>query len=196
MTEVQLKAFRTLLPCLPKALASLANSAGIFHGRDYYFDLVRPGAALYGINPLVAVKNPMRQVVQLNSFVLQVRPVSSGQTIGYGATYKVAEDTRIAVIPVGYADGYPRALGGKGQVCLAGRMAPVVGRVSMDLITVDIGHLEDGVVSAGTPVELIGPLLPVDDLGRAAGTIAYEILTSLGRRYKRRYIEAQVAKDT
>lgn len=188
MTAAQSAAFRHALARLPKRPASLANSAGIFRGRAYHLDMVRPGIALYGGNPTPEAGNPMRQTVRLSSHVIQLRHVDSPGTVGYGATYKLRSDAKIATIPVGYADGYLRSLGNRGKVWIAGAPARIVGRVSMDLITVDVSHLADDAAAPGTPVDLIGPQLPVDEVARDAGTISYEILTALGPRYARRYV--------
>ncbi len=188
MSATQLAAFRAALARLPPAPASLCNSAGVFLGPEYRFDLARPGAALYGVNPTPWRANPMRPVVRLDGRVLQVRDVDSGMTVGYGATHKTGDPARIATISVGYADGYLRSLSGRGTVAVAGRLVPVIGRVSMDLITVEITSLPEGLVQPGTLVELIGPHLDVDAVAGAAGTIGYEILTSLGRRHARRYV--------
>ena len=169
----------------PPAPASLANSAGIFCGRDYHFDLARPGCALYGGNPTPAAANPMRQTIRLQGRVLQLRVVDSAMTVGYGAAYTARDKAKIATVAVGYADGYLRSLSNGGSAWVAGRIVPVVGRVSMDLITIDVTTLPEETVSPGALVELIGPHVPVDEVARAAGTISYEILTALGSRYAR-----------
>ncbi len=166
---------------------ALSASSGIFLGAPFHFDLVRPGAALYGINPLPGTPNPMDPVVSLHAKVLQVRDVDSPQCVGYGSTYSVPGPGRIACIGVGYADGLFRSLGNRGHACIDGRSVPVVGRISMDLTTLDISHLPPYSVHPGSLVELIGPHHPLDDLAGEAGTIGYEILTALGRRYVRHY---------
>ncbi|NBC34240.1 MAG: alanine racemase [Alphaproteobacteria bacterium] len=188
MTAAQAATFRNALARLPRRPASLANSAGIFRGRAYHLDMVRPGIALYGGNPTPEAANPMRHTVRLSSHVIQLRHVDSPQTVGYGATHRFRGKAKIATIPVGYADGYLRALSNRGKVWIAGGPARIVGRVSMDLITVDVSHLADDAAAPGTPVDLIGPQLPVDEVARDAGTVGYEILTGLGPRYARRYV--------
>ncbi len=188
MNAQQLGRFRLALARLPAAPASLANSSGIFLGPAYHFDLARPGCALYGVNPTPGEPNPMRQTVRLDARVLQVRTVDSPMTVGYGATHRVAGRGKIATIAVGYADGYPRTLSGRGNVFVGGVPAPVVGRISMDLITVDVTALPEGAAVPGALVELIGPNRPVDTVADEAGTIGYEILTSLGPRYHRAYV--------
>jgi alanine racemase len=165
----------------------MAASSGCFLGTDYHFDLVRPGAALYGLEPAIGRRNPMRPVVTLEGKILQIRDVDLGMTVGYGATHQFRGRSRLAVIGVGYADGIFRSLGNRGAVFVAGERAPIVGRISMDLMTADIGHLPPGACQVGDPVEIIGPHQSVDDLARDAGTIGYEILTALGSRYLRRY---------
>ncbi len=189
MSAAQRTTFGATLARLPPAPATLANSSGVFLGPDYHFDLARPGAALYGVNPTPWTDNPMAGTVRLEAPVLQVRDIDTGDTVGYGATHTTRHSARIATLPIGYADGYLRSLSGRGHVRIAGREAPVVGRVSMDLITVDVTSLPQDAVHPGTPVELIGPGQPVDAVARDAGTIGYEILTALGRRYARHYLD-------
>ncbi len=189
MSAQQLGRFRTALGRLPKAKASLANSSGIFHGKAFHSDLARPGCALYGVNPTPHRANPMLGTVRLDARILQVRSVDSPMTVGYGAAHRVGGPGRIATIAVGYADGYLRALGGRGHVHVDGVPAPIVGRISMDVITVDVGGLPEGAVQPGGLVELIGPNRPVDTVAAEAGTIGYEILTALGPRYHRIYLD-------
>lgn len=165
--------------------ASLANSSGIFLGAQYHFDLVRPGAALYGIAPVPGEPNPMTTVVRMQAKILQVRDVDASETVGYGATHRFARPARIATVAAGYADGYPRALSNAGTCFIGEHRASVVGRVSMDLTTIDVTGLPENLVRPGTLVDLIGPLNPPDDVAAAAGTIGYELLTRLGRRAKR-----------
>lgn len=169
---------------------SFANSSGIFLGADYHFDLARPGAALYGLNPIPGEPNPMRQVVRLQGKILQVRDVDAGTPVGYGATHTCAHSTRIATIGCGYADGVFRALSNQGAVHLGDHRAPIVGRVSMDLLSIDVGDVPAALVKPGALVDIIGPRQGADDLARAAGTIGYEILTALSTRYQRRYLPA------
>lgn len=189
VTAAQHERFLAALARLPRAPASLANSSGIFRGRAYHFDLVRPGCALYGVNPAPEARNPMHPAVRLAGRVLQVRHVDSPMTVGYGAAHRVTRRGRIATIAVGYADGYARALGATGMIGTVAGTAPVVGRVSMDLITADVTDLPEAAVAPGTLVDLIGPHRDVDQVAREAGTIGYEVLTSLGRRYARLYRE-------
>ena len=171
---------------------SLASSSGIFLGPDYHLQMTRPGAAIYGLNPLPNHPNPMRQVVTLEGKILQTRRVDTGMTVGYGATHLVQGLGRIATVGIGYADGFMRRLGNRGFAFIAGRRVPIVGRVSMDLITLDVSALPDELTPPGAAVELLGPNQGPDDLAAAADTNGYEVLTSLGRRYRRIYeVEAE-----
>lgn len=187
MNRMQLECFTRYRALLPAASASLANSSGTFLGPDFHFDLVRPGIALYGGNPTPGRPNPMREVVRLAGRILQIHRVDSPMAVGYGAAHKIEGPGRIAVVPVGYADGYLRALGGRARGYIDGTEVPVVGRVSMDLITLDVSALPPERCSPGTLVELIGGQAEIDDVAARAGTISYEILTSLGDRYHRVY---------
>ena len=187
LNEQQRTAFRDALRALPPAPASLANSSGIFLGPDYHLDFARPGCALYGVNPRPHRPNPMRPVVRLTAPIIQVRCVDSPATVGYGATHKIALNQKIATVPVGYADGYMRFLSNRGRMRVAGRIVPVVGRVSMDLVTIDVTGCPDADLEPGAEVEVLGPHMTVDDVAADAGTIGYEILTALGQRYHRRY---------
>jgi alanine racemase len=191
MNVKQLTLYQALVTGFPwpegvKPTLGMAASSGCFLGTDYHFDLVRPGAALYGLEPTIGHPNPMRPVIGLEGKILQIRDVDLGMTVGYGATHQFRGRSRLAVIGVGYADGIFRSLGNRGAVFVAGERAPIVGRISMDLMTADIGHLPSA-ARVGDAVEIIGPHQSVDDLARDAGTIGYEILTALGNRYLRRY---------
>ena len=183
----QLADFRQVRGRLPPCPASFANSSGIFLGPDYHFDLLRPGVALYGANPTPGRENPMRPVVRLQARIWQIRDARPGETVGYGATYEVTEPTRIATLALGYGDGHPRALGSRGEVFVGGQAAPVIGRISMDSTTIDVSGLPEGQVRPGTLVDVIGPNNPIDAVAASAGTVAYELLTNLGRRYHRAY---------
>ena len=186
--EAQRGRFVAARRCLPAAPASFANSSGIFLGGAYHFDLVRPGAALYGIAPIAAAPNPMRPVVQLQGRVLQTRSIEAGTPVGYGHAWRSGRPARIATVSVGYADGWLRGTGDGGAAAWFGEVAlPLVGRVSMDTITVDASALPEGALRPGAFVDLIGERQDVDAVAARAGTIGYEILTALGSRYARRY---------
>ncbi len=176
------------LPPMPK---SLAASSGIFLGEDYRFDLCRPGVALYGVNPVPGRPNPMRPVVRLTAPVLQLHEIDRPGTVGYGATYRVRPGMRIATVPVGYADGLLRSASNRATARIAGIEVPYAGRVSMDLISLDVSALPREAVSPGTPVELLGGPDGVDRLAAQAGTIGYELLTRLGHRFRRRYLDGK-----
>jgi alanine racemase len=164
-----------------------ANSGGVFLGRDYHGALSRPGIALYGGAPIAGRPNPIEPVVRLDVAVIQTRTVPAGTRVGYGGAHVTSAETRLATIAAGYADGLPRSLSDRGAVFFDGVRLPIVGRVSMDSITVDITALPEGTLSLGSLVEVLGPHQTLEDVAEAAGTISYEILTGLGRRYERRY---------
>jgi alanine racemase len=184
---------------LPEAPASLANSGGILLGPEFHYDVVRPGIALYGGNPLEGRPNPMQPVIRLLARVLQVRDVKPGETIGYGAAHAFAAPARTATIAYGYADGYPRAMSVRAMrtgiddtspvATVGGTTVPLVGRISMDLVTLDVSSIPIDLIQRGSWVELAGRGITVDDLAARAGTIGYEILTNIGRRSHRIYLE-------
>jgi alanine racemase len=180
-------AARRRVPRLGGAKASFANSAGIFLGAEFHFDLARPGAALYGLAPQVNRPNPMGQVVRLQGRILQVRDVDTPMTVGYGAAHRVTGKGRIATVGIGYADGYLHALTNSGHAYIGDIRVPVVGRVSMDLITLDVSQVPSTLAVPDGLVDLIGSHCPPDMLAAEARTIGYEILTSLGSRYPRVY---------
>ena len=184
------KAVRALLPGVP---ASLANSAGIFLGPDYAHDLVRPGIAIYGGNPTPALPNPMHAVALLEGTILQTRDVAAGETVGYSATWTAPRHVRVAVLGAGYKDGVPRALSSGNsntppQVFLGGKRCPIIGRISMDMMAIDVTDLAIP-VKRGDLAEILGPNILIDEAASWAGTISYELLTRLGSRYARLYSE-------
>ena len=170
-----------LRPALPHARASLAATGGTLLGADYQYDLVRCGIGLYGGMPFADAE----PVVTLTSPIIQIRGVPTGASVGYGAGWTATRPSRIATLPLGYADGFHRALSNGTSVYIGGRPAPLAGRVSMDLLTVDVTDHPD--TTENTPVEIIGPHRGIDALATDAGTIGYEMLTALGTRYERRY---------
>jgi alanine racemase len=184
----QVRLFREIRMLYHGVPASLANSSGIFLGETAHFDIARPGAALYGINPTPAHDNPMRNAVELTGRILQVRKVPQGETVGYGAAWTAKRPSRIAVVAVGYADGLLRSASGNdrkggGTAVVAGKRCPIAGHISMDLICVDITDLAEGAVHRGDVATFLGEALPVDEVAAAAGTIGYEILVRLGPRF-------------
>jgi alanine racemase len=192
MNTRQLAAFRAIASEFSGVPASLANSSGIFLGSAFQFDMVRPGAALYGVNPTPEADNPMLPVVELKARVVQIRDVERGESVGYGGNWTARRPTRLAIVSAGYADGYFRAGssndGTRGaEAMVAGKRCPVAGRISMDLTAVDVTDLEKNAVRRGHLVTLIGEGITLDELAHHFGTIGYEVLTSLGRRYARIY---------
>ncbi len=195
LNETQLKAFEELRAMLPPCPASFANSAGIFLGPRYHFDLVRPGFALYG-GTAAAGSEPLQSVIRLDARIVQIHDAKEGTSVGYGAAQTLTRPTRIATLSIGYADGILRCLGGRDghpgfTAYIGGHAAPVLGRVSMDLITLDVSDVPQDLARRGAWVEILGPHVSIDDLAGQAGTIGYEILTSLSSRAQRVYIENQ-----
>jgi len=191
--RTQLALFGSIMAQFPGIPASLANSAGVMAGRDYHFQLVRPGIALYGGRAVIGRRNPMAPVVSLHVPILQVKEGRTGETVGYGANYTLSRDSRLAVIGHGYADGYLRSLSSNntrpgGKVAIRGRICPIIGRISMDLTIVDVTEMGSELPSPGEAAEVLGQLIGVDDVADAGGTIGYEILTSLKGRYNRTYV--------
>lgn len=183
----QLATFKKLtaqlgLPCR----LSFANSSGIFLGSNYHFDQARPGCSIYGINPQPGHTNPMHGVITLKIRILQIKDAAAGETVGYGASYRASSPIKLATISVGYADGILRCIAENGMVIIGGQKCPLVGRVSMDTIVVDVTEMKHP-FHVGGFAEVIGSHQTVDDVAAQAGTIGYEILTSLGKRYTRIY---------
>jgi len=170
---------------VPDAKLSLAATGGTLLGADYHFDLVRCGVGIYGGQPFDAAQ----AVVCLDTPIQQIREIPAGQGVGYGWSWSAERPSRIGTLPLGYADGMHRALSNGATLYCQGKPVPLVGRVSMDLITVDLTAYPDAKV--GDMLEVLGPNQSVDDLAKAAGTIGYEILTSLGQRYTRRYTQSE-----
>jgi alanine racemase len=196
----QIQRFREIRTLYRGIPSSLANSSGVFLGSAAHCDMVRVGAALYGVNPTPNQPNPMQPVITLRGRVLQVRRVAKDATVGYGATWIAPRDTLVAVIAIGYADGFIRAGTATAvepgrQVIAAGERCPIVGRVSMDLLTIDVTELSQGALHRGDLVTLIGRdgshEISIDEAATAAGTIGYELLTSLGHRYHRTWIHTK-----
>lgn len=186
----QLVRFKAALARLPPAPASLAASGGIFLGPDYHFDLARPGIALYGGNPMTGSPNPMSATVMLTADVLGVRTLGRGETAGYGATFAATRETRLAVCNIGYADGIHRALSNRGIAYFGDIACPYAGRVSMDLLTIDVSAVPASDIARGSQVEIIGPHMTVEEVAARAGTANYEILTGLRNRFTRVAIDS------
>ena len=182
----QLANMTALLARLPKLPVAFANSGGSFLDKTYHFDLARPGVALYGVGP----KSEIVPVLTLSARVIQVRDIDVGAAVGYGGTYIAEGPMRVATIAVGYADGWFRSLSNKGAAFFGDTRLPIIGRVSMDSITLDVSALPEGTLKLGSLVELIGPHQRLEDVARDCDTIPYEILTALGNRYARVYVES------
>ena len=188
MNEQQRTLFNALRTILPATKASFANSGGIFLGPEFHYDLVRPGAALYGLTRSCGASEKIQQVIGLKAQILQIRVVDTESTVGYAASRTVPAKTRLATVAAGYADGYQRSLSNSGHGYAAGIKVPVAGRVSMDLTVFDISKVPESCIRPGDDIELICERQTVDDVADAAGTIGYEILTSLGARYAKHYV--------
>ncbi len=189
LNETQYEVFNKIAQHFPEAEKSLCNSSGIFRDKKYHYNLLRPGMALYGLNPTPEAANPMRAVVHLDLPVMRVRIVYAGASVGYGATWKAEKDTPLATVSAGYADGIFRSLSNRGALYWKGHRCPIRGRVSMDLTTVDLSEIpEKERPRPGDSMEFIGEHQSADAIALDAGTIGYEILTALGHRYKREYV--------
>jgi alanine racemase len=189
LNDRQIRQFRELRSLFRGVPSSLANSPGIFLDRSTYCDLVRPGLALYGGNPTPSRNNPMKPVVELKARILQVRHVPARDTVGYGATWTARRDSRVAIVAAGYADGILRSAAQTDarprEVFIAGKRCRMIGRVSMDMFAADVTDIPEGQVRRDDWAVLVGPKLSLEEVAAQAGTISYEILTALGRRYHR-----------
>ena len=174
----------------PDATLSFANSSGIFLGKSFHYELARPGAALYGVNPTPGQPNPMAPVVSLRLPVIQYRNISKPSWVGYSATVQVQPGQRLAVVLGGYADGLLRRLSNRGEGELAGYRVPIIGRVSMDATIFDVtGVPADALPAIGDAwVHMLSPALDVNLVAEHMNTIGYEVLTNLGSRYHRQYV--------
>jgi alanine racemase len=196
INRAQIERFEAVRAAFPGLPASLANSSGMFLNPAPIYDLARPGYALYGGNPTPGRPNPMRPVVTLTATIQQIRWIEAGMTCGYNAQWTAKRPTRLATLIIGYADGLPRGAGATdarpgAEVAIAGRRAPLVGRVSMDLAIVDVTDLPEESARVGDPVELFGGSIDLDDFASRSGTIGYHLLTSLGPRYQRTYVRSR-----
>lgn len=183
----QLELFRPWRARFPAAQGCLANSSGIFLGPEFHFDLVRPGAALYGVAPVIGQPNPMRQVVHVQARLIQCREIAAGEGVGYNHTWRAQRTTRLATVSVGYADGYLRSASNRSQLRFHGATVPLVGRVSMDTVTVDVTDIDATQLVPGALFDVVDEVQDIHALARDAHTNAYEILTSLGARYRLQY---------
>ncbi len=184
----QAQDFSAIAAHFPQVKKSLCNSSGIFRNKGWHYDLVRPGFSMYGGNPTPETTNPVRSVVTLEAKILQTLAVKKGETAGYNHTYTFEKDTTTATLGIGYADGFLRSGSNRAKFYWNGQPCPIRGRVSMDLIIVEIGHLTGKPPQIGDTMEILGPHQNVDQLANDCQTNGYEILTSLGPRYKRVYV--------
>lgn len=199
MNRRQLESFQKVTAAYEGIDSSLAASGGVFLGPEYHFDMTRPGIAVYGGEVVPGIANPMRPVATAEARIIQTRHVKAGETVSYGRALQLNRDSRLAVVSAGYADGYPRSLSSAGvplrqtlpqggQGFIAGHRVPVAGRITMDLTIFDVTDVPEELVRAGDYIELFGQNIALDDAARAAGTIGYELLTSMGLRHHRRYV--------
>ncbi|MBT5827629.1 MAG: alanine racemase [Alphaproteobacteria bacterium] len=190
--QLQLEQVLELKEVFPKQKFNLANSSAIFLDKKYHFDMVRPGAALFGINPTPYLKeNPMDQVVTLTTKVIHIREVKQNGMVGYGNICPIKKGMRLATIPIGYADGYLRSLTNRGYCYLKGNIIPTLGKISMDMTIIDISNFNKNEIKIGDEVEIIGKNIDLSELAKQAGTISYEILTSFSGRFKKVYVAYQ-----
>jgi len=195
MNDAQRLSFDELRGRFPFALGSLANSGGVCLGRSYHYDLIRSGIALTGCRSSIPLgEYKLKPVLKAYAQVLQINEIQRGESIGYDTTFIAARPSRIAILGVGYADGYPRNLSNRGEVYFGGQRLPVVGRVSMDLITIDITDVPMGKIHCGDWVELFGDFILAHEVAEKAGTISNELFTRLGPRFERVYVEEQKAR--
>jgi alanine racemase len=186
MNNLQKKRIAEIKKIFPKNKITFANTGGSFSGKDFQYDLLRPGSGLYGIKGSF-VNEDIKHVVSIKAKIIQLRDVENDGTIGYAATHEINAGSRIAVVPVGYADGYLRTLSNNSYGFFADKKVPLVGRVSMDMLIFDVSKIPANKIKLGDEIELIGDNFTVDEVAKKAGTIGYEILTNLGSRYKRIY---------
>jgi len=193
LNTLQLERFTAVRRLFATIPASLANSAGVFLDPAFHFDLVRPGVALYGGATISGSPSLMRPVVRLEATILQVRDVPAGESVGYGAREVTRRETKVAIVSVGYADGFHRtassadgAPGARGMI--GGVFVPLIGRISMDLLAIDV--TDAPTAARGETIELIGPNVTIQEVAGRMGTIDYEVLTGLGRRYERVWVGA------
>ncbi len=186
-SQQQRQRFEQALRYLPKAPRSLAKSGAIYLGAEFHYDLVRPGVALHGINPTSRPHNPLVPVVSLWAKIYQVQHVVVGQSVGYNQTYIAEKNRQIATLALGYADGYPWSLANTGHVTIGGYRAPVVGRISMDLVTVDVTDIPEQFIYPGAWAQIIGGDVTIETVAQQSKTVPYEILLRLGKRFQRVY---------
>ena len=189
--QIQLERLMEIREQIPAVAFSFCNSSGLFLGKEYVFQLTRPGLALYGANPTPWTRNPMRPALSLQAKLRQVWEISPGETVGYGADFVSDRKMRLGTLAIGYADGYPRSLANSGAYAMFNNIAaPLVGRVSMDFCVVDLSDFGDSAPGPGDWMEVMGAAFTLDDYAQCAGTISHEILTGLGQRLERSYFDS------
>lgn len=199
LNKQQLESFQGVRRAFEGVESSLSSSGGIFLGADYHCDLTRPGIALYGGAAISDEPNPMRPVVKAEARILQIRHAKAGTFVSYGASHRLTRDSRLAIVGAGYADGWHRAMSGSGvPLRRAGTLGahgttngfriPVLGRITMDLTTFDATDVPEKALQEGDYISLFGDGITLDEAAHSAHTISYELLTSLGNRYERRYL--------
>ena len=185
-TAEQFKRFQTDMDYFPDAQASFANSAASLSNTDWHLNMIRPGIALYGGESLRHAETDIKDVVTLSAPILQIRQIKAEETVGYGASYTADHDMTIATVSIGYADGFFRSLSNTGYTFVKNKKCDIIGRVSMDLITIDISHIANE-ITANDIVEIIGPNITLEEFAKNAGTIGYEVLTRLGKSMEKCY---------
>ena len=183
----QLSMFREISKSFKNIKMTLANSAGVLLGKNYHFDMVRPGISIYGGNAQKNKKNSFRHVIQLSARLIQLRKIKKGSTVGYGATYKAKQNMMIGTISLGYADGLNRLFSNNMKCYYKKKEINLIGRISMDLITLDLSKFRKKDIQINSRVEIINDQNNINKISANIGTIPYEILTSLGHRYSRKY---------
>lgn len=183
MNMRQCSRFIAAAALFPKAPLSLAATAGALIGPDFHFDMIRPGIGLYGSGGLDADNPPLSAAATIEAPILQVREISGGETVGYGASFSAPKKMRCATVAIGYADGYLRSLSGRGYGVLGGKKLPLLGRVSMDLVVLDVTDCAEA--RPGAWVEFLGTNVPLDDIAQLAGTAPYEMLTTFAGTVRR-----------
>ena len=188
-TQKQLTSFDSIAKHYPDTERSAANSAATLAYTNSHYEWIRSGLVLYGISPFDANKShpdtsELKPVMSFHAPIISIKQFKRGDCIGYGSTYRCENDTRVAVIAIGYADGYPRALISPINVFVNGQLAPIIGRISMDMMTIDIGHIDAAI---GDEVELWGDDISITEVAAAANTISYELLCGISGRVERVY---------
>ena len=188
LNKIQLRKFKQIIKYFPESMHSLSNSAGILLGKEFHFDMVRPGISLFGGHCQKNEKNIYKNVVTLKAKLIQVREIEKGDYIGYGATYKAKSKMKIGTLALGYADGFNRLFSNNFSVVNGNKKINVVGRVSMDLLTIDLTNTKFTKDNMAGEFDIISQVYSINYVSKKINTIPYEILTNLGKRYQRRYI--------